>query len=67
MKAATSKRTASQAYAENVSRADALLQAIQANLIARGDCRKKNWGHVGDMAYVVEKLQEVADYLNNEG
>lgn len=68
MKTASRKfESASSAYARNVDNATELLAKIEAALIAKGDCRTKNWGHVGDVAYVAEKLQEIMDHLDNKG
>jgi hypothetical protein len=28
---------------------------------------EKNWGYAGDLEYIVSRLQDASDFLNNEG
>lgn len=63
------KRTADQAYQENIKRIREQLKKLERGIAAhQADQRKDqgNWGYVGDASYVVEKLMDAADFITGE-
>lgn len=54
-----------QKHLGNLNRAETLLAKIQAHITTLKAEDQVNWGHVGSSGHVVDKLQEVVDFLGN--
>lgn len=52
-------------YLGNLNRAESLLAKLQAHITTMKAEDQPNWCHVGTSGHVVDKLQEVVDFLGN--
>ncbi len=64
----TGKRSADEAYKLRVQQIHSHWKRIQEGLTihATEAGKRIHWGHVGDLGYVAEKLDEIARFINNE-
>ena len=66
----TALKTSHETYLETQAEIDALLKKIKAGLTKHSRNEKqnpRNWGYVGDLQHIASELQEVSDFLYNEG
>ena len=64
------RRSATVAYHERLAEVRRQLDRLSVLLDeheAQQEQRPRDWGHPGDLAHVAEKLQEVIDFLCDEG
>ncbi len=52
-------------YQGNLNRAESLLAKLQAHITTMKAEDQPNWADVGSSGHVVDKLQEVVDFLGN--
>jgi hypothetical protein len=56
-----------QAYLDNRSAVDVLIEEIKSGLAKKNPLGAVRWSHVGDLVDWREKLQEVSDQINRRG
>lgn len=65
------RETAEQAYNRNMKDVEAMLKTISAELSKQKATLQNgqlaNWGNVGDVAYIKERIKDVHDQLTNTG
>ena len=64
------QKTSHETYLETQAEIDALLRKIKTGLAKHSRREKQNslnWGYVGDLQHIASELQEVSDFLHNEG
>jgi hypothetical protein len=62
-----SDETAHQAYCRNRQEIERLLCRLSTNIRSEGSMTNPDWGHVGSLAHIREKLQDISDFVFNEG
>ena len=60
------KRTAAQAYAENLAEANRQMEALRAHIAKLSAQESPNWGHVGEVATIARTLREAAEWAVGE-
>ena len=64
------QKTSHETYLETQAEIATLLKKIKAGLAEHNRREKqnpRNWGYVGDLQHIASELQEVSDFLHNEG
>jgi Flp pilus assembly protein TadD len=64
------KRTAAEVYDERDAAITAVLNRLQDGLAAHrreAHADPKNWGFVGDLGYVLDRLDEAVSFIRGEG
>ena len=63
-------KTSHETYLETQAEINALLKKIKAGLAEHSRREKqnsRNWGYTGDLQHIASELQEISDFLRNEG
>ena len=66
MKTTTQKQTASQAYKARLTQLQKQIKRIEDALKTHTN-DGLNWGHVGDLGYLIDELKTAADFITGEG
>ena len=63
-------KTSHETYLETQAEINALLKKIKTGLAEHNRREKqnpRNWGYTGDLQHIASELQEISDFLRNEG